>query len=145
MGIFCSGVNPLLQLLEHRLEGITIYEAPVLGPVSENEKTVHGIKKNKKVIGYVDDIAPYITKKEEFTILDESLKIFERASGCKFHRDQNSQKCKVMPMGAWKKWLTQDKVPLPFLRVTDHLEILGAKFFESWSKTKNYIGENLAS
>ena len=63
MGIFCSGVNPLLQLLEHRLEGITLYEAPVLGPVSETEKTVHGIKKNEKVIGYVDDIAPYITKK----------------------------------------------------------------------------------
>ena len=143
MGIFCSGVNPLLQLLEHKLEGITIYEAPLLGPVSENEKTIHGIKKNEKVIGYVDDIAPYITKKEEFTILDESLITFERASGCKFHRDQNSQKCKVMPIGPWKKWLTQDKVPLPFLRVTDHLEILGAKFFESWSKTKNYIGENL--
>ena len=38
MGIFCSGVNPLLQLLEHKLEGITIYEAPVLGPVTEKEK-----------------------------------------------------------------------------------------------------------
>ena len=143
MGIFCSGVNPLLQLLEHRLEGITIYEAPVLGPVTEREKYIPGIKKNEKGVGYVDDIAPFITKKEEFVILDESLKTFELASGCKFHRDPNSQKCKVMPIGSWKSWLTQEKVPLPFLKVSDHLEILGAKLFESWTKTRNYIGEKL--
>ena len=101
------------------------------------------VKKNEKVVGYVDDIAPFITKEEEFIILDESLKTFELASGCKFHRDPNSQKCKVMPIGSWKRWLTQKKVPLPFLRVTDHLEILGAKLFESWTKTRNYIGEKL--
>ena len=143
MGIFCTGVNPLIQLLEHKLEGITIYEAPVLGPILENEKPIPSIKKNEKVVGYVDDVAPFITKIEEFVILDESLKTFEKASGCKFHRDPSSQKCKVMPVGPWKRWLTQENIPLPFLRVTDHLEILGAKFFESWSKTKNYIGENL--
>ena len=115
----------------------------MLGPVTEKEKHIPGIKKNEKVVGYVDDIAPFITKEEEFIILDESLKTFELASGCKFHRDPNSQKCKVMPIGSWKRWLTQEKVPLPFLRVTDHLEILGAKFFESWTKTRNYIGEKL--
>ena len=95
------------------------------------------------MIGYVDDIAPFITKEEEFVILNDSLKIFELASGCKFHRDPKSQKCKVMPIGSWKRWLLQENVPLPFLKVADHLEILGAKYFESWSKTRSYIGENL--
>ena len=143
MGIFITGVNPLIQLLDHKLVGVTLYEAPILGPVLEDENPIPCIKKNEKLVDYVDDVVPFITKKEEFFILDECLKVFEEASGCKFHRDPNSQKCKVMPIGPWKKWLTQENVPLPFLKVSDHLEILGAKFYESWSKTRNNIGENL--
>ena len=100
----------------------------------EDENPIPCIKKNEKLVDYVDDVVPFITKKEEFFILDECLKVFEAASGCKFHRDPNSQKCKVMPIGPWKKWLTQENVPLPFLKVSDHLEILGAKFYESWEK-----------
>jgi len=51
--------------------------------------------------------------------------------------------CKVTPIGRWKEWITQEAVPLPFLLVTDHLEILGVKMYESWSKTRRAAGEEL--
>ena len=89
-------------------------------------------------MNYVDDLNPIVTKVEEFKTVDSCLVLFEKASGCEFHRDPNSQKCKVTPFGKWKQWLTQDNVPLPFLLVTETLEILGVKIFESYSDTVSY-------
>ena len=91
----------------------------------------------------MDDLNPVITKVEEFYTLNSFLSLFETASGCKFHRDPSSQKCKITPLGEWKEWLTQETVPLPFLLVSDHLDILGVKIFESWSKTRHTAGDEL--
>ena len=127
MQIFNIGVNPLIQQLEIELEGVTLYSLPVLGPVEEHEERMIPMEKKTSIIGYVDDLNPVITKVEEFNILNSYLILFERASGCKFHRDPSSQKCKITPLGEWKEWLKQETetVPLPFLLVSDHLEILG--------------------
>ena len=96
------------------------------------EEMMSPIEKKTSIIGYVDDLNPVITKVEEFEICNSYLILFERASGCKFHRDPASQKCKVTPLGDWKEWLNQETVPLPFLLVSDHLDILGVKIFEFW-------------
>jgi len=77
------------------------------------------------MIGYVDDLNPVITRVDEFEICNSTLILFERVSGCKFHRDPSSQKCKVTPFGAWKELLNQETVPLPFLLVSDHLKYSG--------------------
>ena len=143
MQIFDVGVNPLIQQLERNLQGITLYRLPVLGPVREHEQRLSPIEKKTKIIGYVDDLNPIVTKVEEFKTLDFYLSIFERASGCKFHRDPNSQKCKITPLGKWKEMLSQNNVPLPFLLVSDHIEILGVKIFESWSNTRRSAGDDL--
>ena len=143
MQIFNIGVNPLIQQLEIELEGVTLYSLPVLGPVEEHEERMIPMEKKTSIIGYVDDLNPVITKVEEFNILNSYLILFERASGCKFHRDPSSQKCKITPLGEWKEWLKQETVPLPFLLVSDHLEILGVKFYESWSKTRHTAGTEL--
>ena len=129
MQIFNIGVNPLIQQLEVKLQGVTLYSLPVFGPVEEHEERMIPMEKKTSIIGYVDDLNPVITKVEEFSICNSYLILFERASGCKFHRDPSSQKCKVTPLGEWKKWLNQETVPLPFLLVSDHLEILGVTIF----------------
>ena len=143
MQIFNIGVNPLIQQLESKLQGVTLYSLPVFGPVEEHGKNVAPIEKTTSIIGYVDDLNPVITKEEEFNICNIYLILFERASGCKFHRDPLSQKCKITPFGEWKEWLNQETVPLPFLLVSDHIEILGVKFFESWSKTRRIAGDEI--
>ena len=143
MQIFNIGVNPLIQQLEMKLRGVTLYSLPVFGPVDEHEERIMPIEKKTSIIGYVDDLNPVITKVEEFDILNSYLILFERASGCKFHRDPSSQKCKITPLGDWKMWLNQVTVPLPFLLVSDCLEILGVKIFDSWSKTRHTAGNEL--
>ena len=37
MQIFVASVNPLLQLLDTKLQGVTLYSMPISGPVLENE------------------------------------------------------------------------------------------------------------
>ena len=114
---------------------------PVSGPTIETEERLLTVTKTTSVIGYVDDLNPVITKIEEFEICNSYLMLFEKASGCKFHPDPLSLKCRITPLGKWKEWLTQDNVPLPFLQISDHLEVLGVKIFESWSKTRQTAGE----
>ena len=101
------------------------------------------LKKTTSIIGYIDDLNPVITKVEEFGTCNTYLLFFEKASGCQFHRDPTSQKCKITPLGRWKEWMTQNAVLLPFLLVSDNLEILGVKIFDSWSKTRHTAGDEL--
>ena len=105
MQIFNIGVNPLIQQLERNLQGITLYSLPVCGPALEHEVDLNPLKKTTSIIGYVDDLNPVITKVEEFEICNTYLLLFEKASGCQFHRDPTSQKCKITPLGRWKEWM----------------------------------------
>ena len=93
MQILDIGVNPLIQQLETHLQGLVLYSLPVCGPVEEHEEKMPQLEKKTSIIGYVDDLNPVITKVEEFDICNSYLILFERASGCKFHRDPTSQKC----------------------------------------------------
>jgi len=69
MEIFAVGVNPLLQLLEDKLKGVTIYSTPVQGPVQENEEELKPLEKVVKVVGFVDDACPVVTSEEEIPLL----------------------------------------------------------------------------
>ena len=91
----------------------------------------------EKIIGYVDDLNPVITKPEEFEKCNSCLIKFETASGCHFHRDPASQK--------WKEWLTQENAPLPFLQVSQTLEILGTTLHEKWIDTRRTAGERVVA
>ena len=58
----------------------------------------------------------------DFTLVDKACKLFENSSGCRLHRDPASNKCKVMPLGRWIGTLEQENIPLPYLKLTDHLD-----------------------
>ena len=74
-----------------------------------------------KLIGYCDDVKPAICKVKEFDIIDRAVTLFEQASGCQHHRDPNSQKCKILPLGAWKNW-NINNIALKYLTISEHLE-----------------------
>ena len=143
MEIFVVGVNPLLQLFEKKLKGVSIYKIPIQGPVGEDKIALAPLVKKCQVVGFVDDACPIVTNEEEFHIVNDCLQLFESSSGCKFHRNPETQKCKITLFGAMKHRYKQENIPLAFLQLTDHLDILGIKIFESWRKTQRENGAKI--
>ena len=95
-----------------------------------------------KLIGYCDDVKPAICKKKEIEIIDRAVTLFEKASGCQLHCDPASKKCKILLLGSWKKWSKKD-VPLKYLTISEHLDILGVKLFANFNQTRTKNGEIL--
>ena len=127
------------------LKGVTLYSIPVAGPVLKDQVALKPLSRVQKQVVYVDDINPLLTSIEEFHILNECLLLFECSSGCQFHRDPVSQKCKAMPLGPWKHWLTQETIPLPFLLVSNSADVLGVQLHEKWADTLRTNGDRMVS
>ena len=70
MQIFVTSVNPLLQLLDTKLKGVTLYSMPVSGPLQEDQAPLPLLSHTEKQINYVDDLNPIVTSREEFYLLD---------------------------------------------------------------------------
>ena len=137
---FGYGIDPLLNYLERRLSGMTLYNTPVLGPAERGApRRLKPVSSKYILAGYCDDLKPAITKIEEFKILEKAVNMYEKASGCILHRDLASNKCKILLMGAWTKW-SQDEIPLNFLTKSDHLDMLGIRLFSSYQKTRVECG-----
>ena len=92
MHLFSYGIDPLLNYLEKRLHGIVIASTPVQGPVPFLSPPLLPFQERYKVIGYADDVKPAITTMEEFMLVDKAMALFEKASGCKLHRDPANKK-----------------------------------------------------
>ena len=122
---FCYSIDLMLIYLDRRLTGITIYSLPVLGPAEQNEKfPLPEAKCVYKVTGYCDDCKPAVTSREEFRLIDRAVALFEQASGCKLHRDPALNKCKFLPLGKWNATLRQEDIPLPYLKISEKLDML---------------------
>ena len=142
MELFCFGIDPLIHRLERVLQGILITASPVHGP------TLHGgalpkFEQRYKLIGYADDNKPAITSMEEFGIVDNSLALFEKASGCKLHRDPLNKKCKFLPLGKWRTQLKQEDIPCDYMTLSDHLDMVGVTLMATWAKTRKVNGDVL--
>ena len=143
MEIFSFGIDPLLILLERVLKRILIASVPVLGPRQLLELPIPPLELIYKVIGYADDAKPAITSMEEFTTVDNSLALFERASDCRVHRDPANMKCKFLPLGRWFTTLQQEDIPCNYMTISDHLDMVGVTLMASWSKTRKANGDAL--
>ena len=124
------------------MQGIPIYSLPVHGPVQPGQ-VLHPLETRYKVQGYLDDCKPAITSMSEFQLVDTACSLFERSSGCKLHRNPASNKSKVLLLGRWKGVLEQEDIPLPYLKITDHLDYLGCKLYSDYSTTRRENGEVL--
>ena len=78
-----------------------------------------------KAIGYADDIKPGITCMSKFLIVDEAAAKFERASGCKLHRDPQAGKCKFFSLDRWRGYLQQEDIPCNYMVLSDYLDMVG--------------------
>ena len=58
---FAYGIDPLVSYLDERLQGITIYKTPTLGPTLPRAAPLPSLEEKYKLIAYVDDVKPAIT------------------------------------------------------------------------------------
>ena len=121
MELFCFGIDPLLHRLDRVLQGILIASVPVHGPPTQGMPPLPNLEQRYKLIGYADDNKPAITTMEEFSIVDHSLALFEKASGCKLHRDPLNKKCKFLPLGRWRNTLQQTDIPCNYMTLSDRI------------------------
>ena len=99
---FCHGIDPLLPYLETRLAGIA---------EEGQQSLLQPQELGYKVQGYLHDCKQAITSMSEVSLVDKASNLFERASGCRLHRDPSSNKCKMLALGRWKGVLQQEDIP----------------------------------
>ena len=141
MHFFSFGIDPLLAYLEKRLQGIVISSLPVQGPVNRGQAAMDALEERYKLIGYADDVKPAICSMQEFSLVDRAMTLYEKASGCRLHRDPASKKCKFLPLARWRGTLQQEDIPCPYMTISDHLEMLGVELKATWSQTKKANGD----
>ena len=140
--LFNYGVDPLLILLNKKLKGIEYFRCVTQGPAHPLFGKPRPVSEKVKVIGFVDDVKGFLSSREDFTTLDSSIGLFERSTGAQLHRETESKKCQVLPLGKWKKWKQAD-CPLPYVAVVSHLSFLGVKLGASLAITRRLNGEDL--
>ena len=96
-------------------------------------------------MAYCDDVKPSITSMAEFMIVDTACSLFEKSSGCKLHRDPSTGKCKFLPLGRWKSTLQQEDIPLPYMVLSDSLEMVGVELKSTWMKSRKVNGDIIQS
>ena len=143
---FAFGIDPLLHFLENNLTGILVSSLSVSGPASEGEQyPLPDLEERFKAMAYCDDVKPAICSLEEFNIADKGAALFERSAGTKLHRDPQSNKCKFLPLGGWRRSLTQDQIPTPYMKLTDKLDMVGVQLCSTWNATRSVNGSSLCT
>ena len=82
---------------------------------------------------------------DEFLLVDRAMSLFEKASGCKLHRDPSTKKCKFLPLARWRATLQQENIPCAYLSLSDHLDMLGLELRSTWTQTRKCNGDALQS
>ena len=141
--LFCFGIDPHLTWLDSRLRGIDIYRMPVAGPTLTSESFPITISETYRVLGYIDDVKPAITSMNEFILVDEGSSLFEKASGCILHRSPSSGKVKFLPLGRWRGTLQQEDLPVPYVALSDHLDMVGVDLRATPTSTRKENGDIL--
>ena len=96
-----------------------------------------------KLIAYVDDVKPSITSMQEFSLVDYGSSLFEAASGCHLHRDPASGKVKFLPLGRWKGTLTIEDLPVKYVALSEHLDMVGVQLMANYQKTRKVNCDDL--
>ena len=145
MFFFAYGIDPLISYLDSRLAGILVTSLPVLGPVPYNSSMAKlpALEERYRVISYADDLKPAITSMEELILVNDASALFEAASGCRLHRDPASMKCKLLPLGRWRRQLLHEDLPEPcqYFVLSDHLDMVGVQLRATWTQTRKANGD----
>ena len=98
--------DPLLIKLDKVLKGLVYFKHPTCGPHHPLFWVPKPVEEKLTLLGFVDDVKGIVTRINEFNILDQTLDIFERATGSKLHRstDPKTQKCSLLALRKWARW-----------------------------------------
>ena len=55
---------------------------------------------------------------------------------CILHRDPSSGKVKFLPLGRWKGTLTKEDLPVNYIVLSDHLDMVGVKLQATHTQTR---------
>jgi hypothetical protein len=108
--VYALCVHPLLRKLEEQLPCFKSARGTCITPV----------------VAYVDDVSLFVTQPEEFTIIQQAVRCYERATGAKL----NPQKSKAVAIGNWTEPATA--LGFPF---HSQATILGVNFGNTMTKT----------
>ena len=116
MALYALCLHPFLRLLEIKLPGIRVGRRA--RPTS--------------VVAFADDVNIFVTSAADFAIIEEAIRLYERASGSRF----NPRKSKSLAVGSW---CTQETV----LGIAYHpsVTILGVTF---WGTTEQRMIDSWA-
>ena len=144
--LYCFATDPLLIKLNKILKGLTYFSHPTAGPHHPLFGRPRPVVEKITAIGYVDDVKGFLTSVDEFHTLDTTLASFEAASGSRLHRsvEPTNQKCAALPLGRWAGWSSAD-CPLDYMKVVDHINLLGVKLARTTSRTRELAGSDLVS
>ena len=143
MGWFGIAIDPLLILMMRSLAGIPICSLPTLGPCGADGTPPAPVTERYKVFGYADDVKPGISNMSEFSLVDKAARLFELSSGCALHRDPVNGKCKVLPLGRWRRSLQQEDIPFPYMKLCKSLAMVGVDLTASWQGTRKKNNDEL--
>jgi hypothetical protein len=122
MALFALCDNLLLCYLDTNLEGVRL------------ERTEH----RTAVVAYADDVAIFVTRREDFRFIREAIQHYEKASGGRL----NIQKSKALTVGGWTG--TEIDLGVDF---DSNMRIVGIAFsntiegaaHNSWSRTTSQV------
>ena len=143
MGWFIVAIDPLLIYFARILTGIPICSLPSIGPSLVDGTPPTPVTEVYKVFGYADDVKPGVSSMSEFSLVDKAAKLFELSSGCALHRDPVSGKCKVLPLGRWRRSLQQEDITFPYMKLCDSLSMVGVELTASWVTTRKLNNDEL--
>ena len=142
---FSYAIDPLLIYLQKRLKGLPIFHLPVAGPVLHGEAPLPPLEDRYTVISYADDVKSAVTCMKEFQLVNEASLMFEKSSGCVLHRDPNSGKCKVLLVGRWRNSVQQEDIPLNYVQISEHLDMLGVVLKATATQTRMVNGDEVSA
>ena len=145
MGWFSLGIDPLLLLLERKLQGISICSVPAAGPLDQHQARLPPVEEVYKVYGLADDIKASVTTMSEFSVIEDAARLFENSSGNLLHRDSVRGKCKVLALGRWRNTLQQEDIAQPHFCLSDRLSMVGVKLLASWQQSRKVNNDVLLS
>ena len=143
MGWFSVAIDPLLKLLERKLQGIVICSLPVLGPVEKDQPRLTSLEERYTVYGLADDVKASVSCMAEFAVIEEAVHLFELSSGNLLHRDPVNGKCKVLALGRWRNTLQQEDIGHPHFRLSDKLSMVGVDLMASWQQTRKLNNDEI--
>ena len=145
MGWFSLGIDPLLLLLERKLQGISICSVPAAGPLDQHQARLPPVEEVYKVYGLADDIKASVTTMSEFSVIEDAARLFENSSGNLLHKDSVRGKCKVLALGRWRNTLQQEDIAQPHFRLSDRLSMVGVELLASWQQSRKVNNDELLS